>query len=128
MTAERRPLPATRRSVTHKTTITSVDPAGDYNVFITVGLYDDGTLGEVFLRIGKAGSTLNGLCDTISILVSFALQHGIPLETLAHRLTNTMFSPAGQTTNPNIPTTSSIADYLFRFLTQLDSYLKAIVS
>ena len=114
---ERRRLPDTRRSVTHKVVIEG--DQGKVSVFLTAGFYEDGRLGEVFVRIGKAGSTMTGLADTVAILLSFALQYGVPLEPLARRLKDASFAPMGATSNPAIPTCTSITDYLFRWLEQV---------
>ena len=115
MSAERRRLPDTRPSVTHTFVIRGQQ---DHRCYLTVGLYDDGTPGEVFLRIGKAGSTLNGLLDTIGILISYGLQYSVPLGDLCRKLKNMTFEPDGETSNEEIPQCASIVDYLFRWLEQ----------
>jgi ribonucleoside-diphosphate reductase alpha chain len=84
--------------------------------YLTIGLYPDGGIGEVFCTISKDGSTLSGFADAFSTLLSFALQYGIPLEDVAERFMGTKFEPHGFTDNKNIPTASSIIDYLFRWL------------
>lgn len=111
----RRRLPDTRQSVTHKVTIYD-DAMGEYDVYLTVGLYEDGAPGELFIHIGKAGSTLNALMDTIGIQASFSLQYGIPLATLCTKFRGMAFEPMGKTSNPEIPKCSSIIDYIFRWL------------
>ncbi|MDC0936426.1 hypothetical protein OAS39_09070 [Pirellulales bacterium] len=85
---------------------------------MTVGLYEDGRPGEVFMKIAKEGSTLSGLMDTIGILTSMCLQHGVPIETLAGKLAHTYFEPSGHTKNPDpeLQVATSIVDYLFRWL------------
>jgi len=111
----RRKLPDTRKSITHKVEIT--DPSsGQFDLYITLGLYPRGRPGEVFLTMGKVGSTINGLLDVVGVLTSLALQHGASAEHLGQKLANTSFSPCGTTSNPDIPECSSIADYVFRWL------------
>ena len=105
-------LPATRRSITHKFTV-----AG-HEGYIIVGLYEDGSPGEVFIRMAKMGSTVRGLVDTIAVLTSLALQYGVPIEDLARKFKDTRFEPSGHTRNPEIRTASSIADYIFTWLGQ----------
>jgi ribonucleoside-diphosphate reductase alpha chain len=100
--------------VTHKFTIHS--DTGEQAVYVTVGLYEDGRPGELFINAGKAGSTLNSLLDIIGIQASFALQYGIPLEVLCVKFRGMSFEPAGKTGNPEIPQCSSIIDYIFRWL------------
>ena len=103
-------LPDTRRAITHK-----FDIAG-HEGYITVGLFDDGTPGELFITMAKEGSTIGGLMDTIGTLVSLALQYGVPLETLVNKFAHQRFEPSGFTKNPDIPIAKSITDYLFRWL------------
>ena len=114
--AHRRPLPDTRRGKTHSVVIH--DAQGDMTVHIRVGFYDRprGKVGEVFIEVGKAGSTLNGLLDVMGRLISYALQYGVPLREMAPKLTGHHFPPAGPTSNPNIPECSSLVDYVFRWL------------
>jgi ribonucleoside-diphosphate reductase alpha chain len=107
---QRKRLPTTRSSVTHKFQI------AEQKGYIIVGLYEDGRPGEVFLKIGKEGSTLGGMFDTVGILTSIALQHGVPLETLAEKLAYVRFEPSGWTKNPKINHAHSIVDYVFRWL------------
>lgn len=109
---QRNRLPDTRRSITHKFSI-----AG-HEGYITVGLYEDGSPGEVFIRMAKMGSTVRGLVDTIAVLSSLALQYGVPVEDLARKFQNTRFEPSGHTKNPEIVTASSITDYIFTWLSQ----------
>ncbi len=84
--------------------------------YIHVGLYEDGTPGELFIKIAKEGSTISGLMDTIGILVSMALQYGVPLEVLVSKFSHVRFEPSGFTKNPEIPIAKSLIDYIFRFL------------
>jgi ribonucleoside-diphosphate reductase alpha chain len=106
----RRRLADTRRAITHKFSISG------YEGYITVGLYEDESPGEVFIKTAKQGSTLSGLVDTIAVLTSLALQYGVPVADLARKLTHTRFEPSGHTTNPDIKTATSISDYIFRWL------------
>jgi len=103
-------LPDTRQALTHK-----FDIAG-HEGYITVGLYEDGTPGELFITMAKEGSTIGGLMDTIGTLVSLAFQYGVPLETLVNKFAHQRFEPSGFTKNPDIPIAKSITDYLFRWL------------
>jgi ribonucleoside-diphosphate reductase alpha chain len=109
-TPMRHRLPDTRRAVTHR-----FDIAG-HEGYITVGLYEDGSPGELFITMAKEGSTIGGLMDTIGTLVSLALQYGVPLETLVNKFAHQRFEPSGFTKNPDIPIAKSITDYLFRWL------------
>ena len=106
----RRRLPDERPAVTHKFRV------GEQEGYLTVGLYDDGSPGEVFVKISKEGSTVSGLTDAIAILTSIALQYGVPLGKLAEKLEHTRFEPAGPTANPDLPFATSILDYIFRWL------------
>ncbi len=103
-------LPDTRQAITHK-----FDIAG-HEGYITVGLYEDGEPGELFITMAKEGSTIGGLMDTIGTLVSLAFQYGVPLETLVKKFAHQRFEPSGFTKNPDIPIAKSITDYLFRWL------------
>jgi len=103
-------LPDTRQAVTHK-----FDIAG-HEGYITVGLYEDGSPGELFITMAKEGSTIGGLMDTIGTLVSLAFQYGVPLETLVKKFAHQRFEPSGFTKNPDIPIAKSITDYLFRWM------------
>jgi ribonucleoside-diphosphate reductase alpha chain len=109
-TLTRERLPTTRVSLTHKFEI------GDHDGYIIVGLYNDGRPGEVYLKIGKEGSTLGGLLDCIGILTSVALQHGVPVETLIEKLSHVRFEPSGLTKNRQIPQAKSLVDYIFRWM------------
>jgi ribonucleoside-diphosphate reductase alpha chain len=108
--ALRHRLPGERASITHKFAI-----AG-HEGYVTVGLYKDGTPGELFIRMAKAGSTVAGLMDSFALAVSLALQHGVPLRLLCEKFTHTRFEPAGFTGNPEIPIAKSVMDYIFRWL------------
>ncbi len=110
MTAERHRLPLTRNAIVHKFSV------GDVEGYIIVGLYADDSPGEVFLHISKEGSTLSGVMDCFAILLSLALQSGIPLAVLVSKVRHVRFEPDGRTGNKEIPTASSIIDYLFRWL------------
>jgi len=103
-------LPNERRSITHKFQV------ADQEGYITVGLYDDGRPGEIFVKINKEGSTVSGLMDAVALLTSVTLQYGVPIEELSRKLKNTRFEPYGRTTNPQIPFATSLADYIFRWL------------
>ncbi|MFO6453926.1 MULTISPECIES: vitamin B12-dependent ribonucleotide reductase [unclassified Aeromicrobium] len=104
----RRRLPKSRASIT---TSFSVGGAEGY---MTSGAHDDGTLGEIFLKLGKQGSTLAGVMDAFSIAVSIGLQYGVPLETFVSKFTNLKFEPAGLTDDPDVRMAQSIMDYVFR--------------
>lgn len=107
----RRKLPDERSSITHKFNI------GGHEGYITAGLHEDGTLGEVFLAdIGKQGSTMRGVMDGFATMLSMSLQYGVPLDKLALKFTNMKFDPAGDTDNPEIPHADSMLDYIFRWL------------
>jgi len=84
--------------------------------YMTSGAYEDGVLGEVFLKLGKQGSTLSGAMDAFSIAVSIGLQYGVPLETFVQKFTNLKFEPAGMTDDSDIRIAQSIMDYIFRRL------------
>jgi ribonucleoside-diphosphate reductase alpha chain len=106
----RRRLPDTRHATTHK-----FDVAG-HEGYITVGLYEDGQPGEIFIRMAKEGSTIGGLMDTIATLVSVSLQYGVPVESLVRKFEHVRFEPSGMTRNPEIPIAKSLVDYIFRWL------------
>ncbi len=84
--------------------------------YITVGLYEDGQPGELFIQMSKEGSTIGGLMDTVATLTSMALQYGVPLESLVKKFAYQRFEPSGFTKNPDIRNASSITDYVFRWL------------
>jgi ribonucleoside-diphosphate reductase alpha chain len=106
----RRRLPVERTALTHKFEV------GGHEGYITVGLYDDGTPGEIFLRMAKEGSTVSGLMDSFATAVSLALQYGVPLPALVDKFSHTRFDPQGFTRNPEIPIAKSVMDYIFRWL------------
>lgn len=106
----RRRLSDERAAITHKFRV------GEQEGYMTVGLFDDGTPGEVFVHVSKQGSTVSGLMDTVAMLTSYALQYGVPLEDLASKLKTSRFEPSGPTANPQIPFATSIVDYVFRWL------------
>jgi ribonucleoside-diphosphate reductase alpha chain len=112
--AERRPyrrrLPDERSSLTHKFSI-----AG-HEGYITVGLYEDGAPGEIFVTMAKKGSVVSGLMDSFATAISLALQYGVPLKVLVDKFSHTRFEPSGFTNNSEIPIAKSIADYIFRWL------------
>ena len=103
-------LTDTRRAVTHKFNV------GGQEGYVTVGIYDDGRPGELFVQMSKEGSTMGGLMDTIGTLTSISLQYGVPLETLVEKFSHQRFEPHGYTSNPKIRTASSIIDYIFRWM------------
>jgi ribonucleoside-diphosphate reductase alpha chain len=88
----------------------------DCEGYVTVGEYDDGRPGEVFMKVSKQGSTLAGIMDAFSISVSLGLQHGVPLATYVRKYTNMRFEPAGMTDDPDLRIASSLVDYIFRRL------------
>jgi len=106
----RRRLPINRQALCHK-----FDIAG-HEGYIHVGFHDDGTPGEIFIKMAKEGSTISGLMDTIGVLTSMALQYGVPLEVLVSKFSHVRFEPSGFTKNPEIPIAKSLIDYIFRFL------------
>jgi ribonucleoside-diphosphate reductase alpha chain len=106
----RRKLPVTRQAVTHKFSIDNHDG------YITVGLYEDGMPGEIFLVMAKEGSVVSGMMDTFATSVSLALQYGVPLSVMCNKFSHTRFEPSGFTGNPDIPIAKSITDYIFRWL------------
>ncbi len=103
-------MPDTRMSLTHRFEI-----AG-HEGYITVGLYEDGQPGELFITMSKEGSTIGGLMDTVGTLTSIALQYGVPLESLVKKFAYQRFEPSGFTKNPDIRNATSITDYVFRYL------------
>ena len=106
----RRRLPDERRALTHKFSING------HEGFVTVGLYEDGQPGEIFLLMAKEGSTISGLMDSFAQAVSVALQYGVPLQILVDKFTHSRFEPSGFTKNPEIPMAKSVMDYIFRWL------------
>jgi ribonucleoside-diphosphate reductase alpha chain len=106
----RKRLPKSRPSSTTSFTV------GGAEGYMTAGSYPDGGLGEVFLKLGKQGSTLAGVMDAFSIAVSIGLQYGVPLETYVQKFTNVSFEPAGLTDDPDVRMAKSLMDYIFRRL------------
>ena len=103
-------LPDERRAVTHKFSV-----AG-HEGYITVGLYDDGMPGEIFVKMSKQGSVVSGLMDSFATAISMAFQYGVPLQVLVDKFSHTRFEPSGWTTNKEIPMAKSIMDYIFRWM------------
>jgi ribonucleoside-diphosphate reductase alpha chain len=107
----RKRMPVERQSITHKFSI-----AG-HEGYITAGMYEDGSVGEIFLTdIGKEGSTLRGMMNSFATAISIALQYGVPLETLVQKFSYMRFEPEGITGNPEIPFAKSMPDYIMRWL------------
>jgi ribonucleoside-diphosphate reductase alpha chain len=109
-TPRRRKLPDERHSITHK-----FDIAG-HEGYITVGLFEDGTPGEIFLVMAKEGSTISGFADAFAQAVSYALQYGVPLQALVDKFSHARFEPSGMTKNPEVRFAKSIVDYIFRWM------------
>ncbi|HXP37807.1 MAG TPA: vitamin B12-dependent ribonucleotide reductase [Solirubrobacteraceae bacterium] len=108
---QRKRMPVERQSITHKFSI-----AG-HEGYITAGMYEDGTVGEIFLTdIGKEGSTLRGMMNSFATAISISLQYGVPLETLVQKFSYMRFEPEGITQNPEIPFAKSMPDYIMRWL------------
>jgi ribonucleoside-diphosphate reductase alpha chain len=107
--AVRRKLNDERMSITHKFSI-----AGQEGYF-NVGLYEDGSPGEIFIKMSKEGSTISGLMDSFAVAVSMCLQYGVPLRVLVNKFSHTRFEPSGYTTNKDIPIAKSLMDYIFRW-------------
>jgi ribonucleoside-diphosphate reductase alpha chain len=108
---KRRRMPRERQSITHKFSI------GGHEGYITAGMYEDGTVGEIFLTdIGKEGSTLRGMMNAFATAISLSLQYGVPLETLVRKFAYMRFEPEGMTSNPEIPFSKSLPDYIMRWL------------
>jgi len=103
----RRRLPDTRQSITHKFSVTG------HEGYLTVGLYEDGQPGELFITMAKEGSTVGGLMDVIGTCTSMALQYGVPLITLVDKFRHARFEPSGMTSNRDIPFAKSLIDYIF---------------
>jgi ribonucleoside-diphosphate reductase alpha chain len=104
-------MPRERQSITHKFSI------GGHEGYITAGMYEDGSVGEIFLTdIGKEGSTLRGMMNSFATAISISLQYGVPLETLVRKFSYMRFEPEGMTSNPEIPFAKSMPDYIMRWL------------
>ncbi|HMF62246.1 MAG TPA: hypothetical protein VK595_17835, partial [Vicinamibacterales bacterium] len=106
----RRKLPDERHAFTHK-----FDIAG-HEGYITVGLFEDGTPGEIFLVMAKEGSTISGFADAFAQAISYALQYGVPLQDLVDKFSHVRFEPSGMTKNPDVRFAKSIVDYIFRWM------------
>src|SRR5262249_453986 len=107
---QREKMPAERASVTHKFSV------GGHEGYLTVGMYEDGRPGEIFIKMSKEGSTLSGVMDGLALTVSLGLQYGVPLKVFVDKLVNTRFEPSGITANANIRFVSSVLDYIGRWL------------
>lgn len=110
MVASRQALPVTRESITHKFAIAS------HEGYLTIGLYPDGRPGEIFIKMSKEGSTMNGMCQAFCRAFSLAIQHGLTVEDAISRFKGMRFEPMGFTSNPEIPEASSVVDYVARYL------------
>src|SRR5947207_5783371 len=106
----RRHLPVERHSITHKFAV-----AG-HEGYLTIGMYEDGTPGEIFIVMAKEGSTLSGVMDSFATTCSMALQYRVPLKVLVDKFSHTRFEPSGFTSNPQVPYAKSVMDYIFRYL------------
>ena len=107
---QRRRLPDERRAITHHFSV------GGQEGYVTVGLYEDGQPGELFIKMSKEGSTVSGLMDSFATAVSLALQYGVPLRVLCDKFSHMRFEPSGWTGNARIGFAKSVMDYLFRWL------------
>ncbi|MCC7460674.1 MAG: vitamin B12-dependent ribonucleotide reductase [Proteobacteria bacterium] len=106
----RKKLPEERSAITHKFSI------GGHEGYITVGMFEDGTPGEIFLVMSKEGTVVSGLMDSFATAISMALQYGVPLRVLIDKFSHTRFEPSGMTGNKDIPIAKSVVDYIFRWL------------
>ena len=106
----RRKLPDERRAITHKFDIVG------HEGYITVGLYEEGQPGEIFLVMAKEGSTISGFVDAFAQAISYALQYGVPLQVLVDKFSHVRFEPSGMTKNPEVRFAKSIVDYVFRWM------------
>ena len=104
------PISDERRAITHKFSI------GGHEGYLTVGLYDDGSPGELFVTMAKEGSTISGLMDSFATAVSYALQYGVPLKFFVDKFAHVRFEPSGWTGNQDVPYAKSIMDYIFRWM------------
>lgn len=110
MVAQRDTMPITRESVTHKFQIMG------HEGYLTIGLFEDGRPGELFIKMAKEGSTLSGLIQAYCRAFSLALQYGLPVHEAVKRFKGMRFEPMGHTSNPEIPEAMSIIDYVARYL------------
>lgn len=106
----RRHLSMERQSITHKFRVEG------HKGYVTVGLFEDGTPGELFIKMSKQGSTMSGMSDSFATMTSLALQWGVPVKQLCRKFVGVRFVPQGHTGNPDIPEATSITDYIFRWL------------
>ena len=106
----RRRLPDERKAIVHHFNV------GGYEGYLTVGFYEDGTVGEIFITTAKEGSTVSGLMDCFATAVSLALQYGVPLKVLCDKFSHTRFEPSGWSGNPEIGYAKSLTDYVARYL------------
>jgi ribonucleoside-diphosphate reductase alpha chain len=107
---QREKMPVERASVTHKFSV------GGHEGYLTVGMYEDGRPGEIFIKMAKEGSTLSGVMDGLALTISLGLQYGVPLKVFVDKLVNTRFEPSGISANPNIRFATSVLDYIARWL------------
>jgi len=114
--AASRTRPARERLPRHRRSRTYAFQVADAEGYVTVGEYDDGRPGELFVKVSKQGSTLAGVMDAFSIAVSLGLQHGVPLDTFVRKYVNMRFEPAGMTDDPDVRIATSLVDYIFRRL------------
>lgn len=110
MFAVRNSLPVTRESITHKFSIAR------HEGYLTIGLYPDGTPGEIFIKMSKEGSTICGFCQAFCRAFSLAIQHGLTIEAAIARFKDMRFEPLGATSNPDIPEAQSVIDYVARYI------------
>lgn len=116
MTATTQPLAPRRRMPRKRCGYITSFAIGDADFYLTANPNEDGSLGEIFIRFGKQGSTLGGLLDAVSISVSIGLQSGVPLQTFVAKYINMRFEPFGMTDDPDLSTVTSVLDYVFRRL------------
>lgn len=110
MVATRQVLPVTRESLTHKFSI------GNHEGYLTIGLYPNGQPGEIFVKMSKEGSTMNGMCQAFCRAFSLAIQHGLSTQDAIARFKGMRFEPMGYTSNPDIPEAQSVIDYVARYI------------
>ncbi len=110
ITGSRHALPLTRRSVTHKFIV------GEFEGYLTIGLFQDGRPGEIFIKMAKEGSTLSGMIQGFCRAFSLCLQHGLDVRDACERFRGMRFEPSGETGNPQIPHAESVLDYVARYL------------
>lgn len=118
MIAARQSLPDTRSSLTHKFSV------GGHEGYLTIGLYEDGTPGEIFIKISKEGSALSGMCQAFCRAFSLAIQHGLSIKEAVARFKGMRFEPYGHTSNKDIPHADSIVDYVARYLEREFAHMK----